>query len=84
MSAALDANRSPATIDPVAGYQFTFAIPTLNREAALSFDIDVARPDTATRTAFLDALAAGTATMVTKGDAVGQAFPICQSRTSRP
>lgn len=76
----LDAGGSPATIDPIAAYQFTFAVPTLNRDATLSFDIDVAQLDAATQTAFLDALAAGTATMVTKGDAVGsvfQVFPIC-------
>ena len=57
-----------------------FAVPTLNRDATLSFDIDLAQLDAATRTALLDALAAGTATMVTKGDAAGsvfQAFPIC-------
>ena len=75
-----DAGGAPATIDPIAAYQFTFAVPTLNRDAALSFDIDVAGLDAATQTALLDALAAGTATMVTKGDAPGsvfQAFPIC-------
>ncbi len=76
----LDAGGAPATIDPIAAYQFTFAVPTLNRDATLSFDIDLAQLDAATRTALLDALAAGTATMVTKGDAAGsvfQAFPIC-------
>ena len=76
----LDAGGTPATIDPIAAYQFTFAVPTLNRDAALSFDIDLAQLDAATRTALLNALAAGTATMVTKGDAadsVFQAFPIC-------
>ncbi len=77
----LDADGAPATIDPVAAHRFTFAIPTLDREATLSFDIDVAGLDEATRTAFLDALAAGAATLVTKGDAVDsvyQAFPICE------
>jgi hypothetical protein len=76
----LDASGSPATIDPIAAYQFNFAVPTLNRDAALSFDIDLARLDPATQTAILNALAAGTATLVTKGDAVGsvfQAFPVC-------
>ncbi|MBP7609880.1 MAG: hypothetical protein KA760_10310, partial [Steroidobacteraceae bacterium] len=78
----VNASGSPATIDPVAAYQFTFAVPTLNRDATLSFDIDVAQLDAATRTALLGAVAAGTATMVTKGDAPGsafQAFPICGS-----
>lgn len=76
----LDANGSPATIDPIAAYQFTFAVPTLNRQAALSFDIVVAQLDASTQTALLGALAAGTATLVTKGDAAGsafQAFPVC-------
>ena len=78
----IDASGAPATIDPIAAYQFTFAVPTLNRDAALSFDITVDQLDTATRTALLGALAAGTATLVTKGDAPGsvfQAFPICGS-----
>ena len=78
----LNASGSPATIDPVAAYQFTFAVPTLNRDAMLSFDIDVTQLDAATRTALLGAVAAGTATMVTKGAAPGsafQAFPICGS-----
>ncbi len=76
----LDASGSPATIDPIAAYQFNFAVPTLHRDAALSFDIDLAQLDAATQTAILNALAAGTATLVTKGDAVGsvfQAFPVC-------
>jgi hypothetical protein len=76
----LDADAVAATIDPIAAYQFNFAVPTLDRDAALSFDITVAQLDAATQTALLDALAAGTATLVTKGDAVGsvfQAFPIC-------
>jgi hypothetical protein len=76
----LDASGAPATIDPIAAYQFNFAVPTLNRDAALSFDIDLAQLDAATQTALLGALAAGTATLVTKGDAVGsvfQAFPVC-------
>lgn len=76
----VDASGAPATIDPIAAYQFTFAVPTIDRDATLSFDIDVAQLDAATQTALLGALAAGTATMVTKGDAPGsvfQAFPIC-------
>jgi hypothetical protein len=78
----LDASGSLATIDPIAAYQFNFGVPTLNREATLSFDVTVAQLDAATQTALLNALAAGTATLVTKGDAVGsvfQAFPICTS-----
>ena len=71
---------SPATVDPIAAYQFTFAVPTLNRDATISFDIDLAQLDAATQSALLAALAAGTATMGTKGDAPGsafQAFPLC-------
>ena len=82
----LDADAEPATIDPIAAHQFTFAVPTLDRDATLSFDIVLAQLDTATRTALLGALAAGTATLVTKGDAPGsvfQAFPICVG-TSTP
>lgn len=78
----LDESGGAATVDPIAAYQFNFGVPTLNRDAALSFDIDLAQLDSATQTALLDALAAGTATLVTKGDAVGsvfQAFPICGS-----
>ncbi len=78
----LDGSGAPATIDPIAAYQFNFGVPTLNRDAAISFDIDLAQLDAATQTAILNALAAGTATLVTKGDAVGsvfQAFPICSS-----
>ncbi|MBE7436604.1 MAG: hypothetical protein HS100_21995 [Anaerolineales bacterium] len=76
----VDAGGAPATVDPIVAYQFMFAVPTLNRDATLSFDIDLAQLDAATQTALLDALDAGTATLVTKGDAVGsvyQAFPIC-------
>lgn len=78
----LDDGGDPATIDPIAAYQFTFGTPTLNRDAELSFDIVLAELDDDTRTDLLDALAAGTATLVTKGDAIGdsfQAFPVCAS-----
>jgi sugar lactone lactonase YvrE len=78
----LNASGSPATIDPIAAYQFDFEVPTLDRDAELSFDIGLAQLDAATRTNLLDALAAGTATLVTKGDGAGsrfQAFPVCAS-----
>ena len=78
----LNASGSGATIDPIAAYQFTFAVPTLDRDAELSFDIVLAQLDAATRTNLLDALSAGTATLVTKGDGDGsrfQAFPVCGS-----
>lgn len=78
----LNASGSTATIDPIAAYQFTFSVPTLDRDAELSFDIVLAQLDAAARTALLDALAAGTATLVSKGDGAGsrfQAFPVCGS-----
>lgn len=75
-----DDSAAPATIEPIAAYRFTFAVPALDHDATLSFDIDVARLDAATQTTLLSALAAGTATLVTKSDAASgtfQAFPIC-------
>jgi hypothetical protein len=74
----LDATNSPATIDPVAAYQITFGVPTLNRDATLTFDVFVA--GLADATAFLDALAGGLVTLATRSDVPGnqyQAFPIC-------
>jgi hypothetical protein len=78
----LDDGGDAATIDPVAAYQFDFEVPTLDRDAELSFDIVLAQLDADTRTDLLDALDAGTATLVTRGDAIGdsfQAFPLCAS-----
>ncbi len=78
----LDAGGDPATIDPIAAYQFDFEVPTLDRDATLSFDIVLAQLDATTRADLLDALDAGTATLVTKGDGAGssfQAFPVCGS-----
>jgi uncharacterized repeat protein (TIGR01451 family) len=69
-----------ASVDPVAAYQITFGVPVLNSPAALTFDVLVAGLDPATRTAFLAALDAGTATLATRSGAAGsryQAFPIC-------
>jgi len=74
------ADGGPASIDPLAGYQFTFATPVLNRDATLSFDVQVAGLDPATSAGLLAALDAGTATMATKSDAAGstyQSFPLC-------
>jgi hypothetical protein len=69
----------PATIDPIAAYQITFGVPTLNADATLTFDVYVAGVDPDTSAAFFDALAAGRVTLATQGDAGGsyQAFPIC-------
>ncbi|MGH2808649.1 MAG: hypothetical protein ACRDKT_15400, partial [Actinomycetota bacterium] len=69
-----------ATIDPIAAYEFGFAVPTLNHDATLSFEILLDGLDDATRAAFLAALDAGTATLATRGDAPDatyQAFPLC-------
>jgi len=68
------------SVTPVAAYRFAFAIPTLNQDASLTFDIQPAALEAATRTAFLSALAIGNATMGVLGDAPGstwQTFPIC-------
>ena len=76
----LAAGGGTASIDPVAAYQFTFGVPTLNEDATLSFDIYVAGLDTATANDLLAALATGTATLATRGDVEGsayQAFPLC-------
>src|SRR5687767_2981992 len=78
----LDANNAPATIDPVAAYQITFGVPTLNQNATLTFDVFLNALDTATADALLAALANGSATLATKGDAESsqyQAFPICSA-----
>ncbi|HUR99249.1 MAG TPA: carboxypeptidase-like regulatory domain-containing protein, partial [Pyrinomonadaceae bacterium] len=72
----------PVSVDPVAAYQFTFGVPTLNQNASLTFDILLANLDAATRQALLDAVAIGQATLATRGDAAGsmyQAFPVCAS-----
>ena len=69
-----------ATIDPVVAYQFTFDVPTLNQDTTLTFDVFVAGLDTTTANALFAALATGTATLATRGDAEGstyQAFPLC-------
>jgi hypothetical protein len=57
-------------VDPLAGYAFAFAVPTLNADARLSFTVDLAALDATTRAALL----AGNATLVTKPDAPGSAY----------
>jgi hypothetical protein len=76
---------SLASVMPVAQYQFSFAIPTLNRDASLTFDITLAALDPTNRAAFLAALNSGAATVAVLGDAPGslwQTFPICGSSQS--
>ncbi|MFZ3018130.1 MAG: HYR domain-containing protein [Gallionella sp.] len=85
----LTAGGGPAAIDPVAAYQFAFAIPgspTLTPPATLTFDIDVAALDAAGQTAFLAALASNSITLAVKGDAPAsqyQAFTVCDPATSQ-
>jgi hypothetical protein len=67
-------------IDPLAGYAFAFAVPTLNADARLAFTVDLAALDANTRAALLAGIAAGNATLVSKADAPGSVyatFPRC-------
>ncbi len=67
-------------VDPVAGYGFSFAVPTLNANAQLAFTVDLAALDANTRAALLAGITSGDATIVTKPDAPGSAystFPRC-------
>jgi hypothetical protein len=69
-----------SVIDPIAAYQFNFAVPTRNQNVSLSFVVNLNALDGETRDAILQAVAAGMVTLATKGDASGstyQAFPIC-------
>ena len=68
------ADGSPATVDPVGGYSFSFAVPTLNQQAQLSFTIDLSQLDAATRAALLAGAADGSATIAVKGDDPGAAY----------
>jgi hypothetical protein len=62
------------SIDPIAGYAFAFAVPTLNAEARLAFTIDLAALDATTRAALLAGIASGGATVVSKADAPGSTY----------
>jgi Periplasmic copper-binding protein (NosD)/RTX calcium-binding nonapeptide repeat (4 copies) len=73
------ATGGPAVIDPLAAYAFRFATPTLNQQATLTFEINVAALPAGEREAFLAALVAGEATVAVKNDTPGstyQAFAI--------
>jgi Tol biopolymer transport system component len=73
---------SPAQIDPIASYQFTFAIPTLNKDAALSFLVNLPLLDADTRSALVAGVEDDSATIFVKGDAsdaTPQAFSRCQA-----
>jgi hypothetical protein len=49
-------------------------VPTLDADAKLSFTVDLAALDAATRAALLDGVRSGSATIATKGDAPGSAY----------
>jgi hypothetical protein len=68
------ATGAPVPVDPLAGYAFTFAVPALNADARLSFTVDLAALDPGTRAALLAAIAAGSATIVSKADAPGSVY----------
>ena len=67
----LDPATLPAegTVDPVAAYRFDFAVPTLDQDATLTFEVPLDELDPATRQALTEAVAAGRATLATRGDA---------------
>ena len=65
-------------MDPIAGDAFAFAVPALNADARLSFTIDLAALDAATRAALLAGITNGNATIATKPDgSVYSAFSRC-------
>jgi hypothetical protein len=68
------ATGAPAEVDPLAAYAFSFAVPTLNADARLSFTIDLAALDASTRAALLAAIDSGSATIVTKADDPGSVY----------
>jgi HYR domain len=74
------ADGTSAVIDPVAGFEFAFDVPTLNADAQLSFVVDMSRLDAQGRADLLNALGSGAATIVGKGNDPGatyRAFVVC-------
>ncbi len=74
------ADGGAAQIDPVAGYQFSFAVPTLNVDAQLTFTVDLTQLDHNTSVALLAGVENGSATVAVKGDAPDatyQALAVC-------
>jgi len=68
------------TVDPVTAYNFNFAIPTLNADATLVFDVILANLSATDQSALFTALASGSATLAVKNDTIGsvwQTFPVC-------
>jgi hypothetical protein len=62
------------SIDPLAGYAFAFAVPTLNADARLAFTVDLVALVAGTRAALLAGIASGSATIVSKADAPGSVY----------
>jgi Tol biopolymer transport system component len=72
----------PALVQPLAPYRFAFAVPTLNADAQLTFTVDLGQLDAATKSALLEGVADGSATIAVQGDAPGasyQAFARCSA-----
>jgi hypothetical protein len=61
-------------VDPLAGYAFSFAVPTLGSDAKLAFTIDLNALDATTRAALLAGIASGSATIVSEADTPGAAY----------
>jgi hypothetical protein len=81
----VDAGGGTVDLDPVAGHEFLFDVPTLNADASLGFTIDVTALSAAEQSALVQALAGGALTLAVKDDAPGsayQAFAVCQSDES--
>jgi hypothetical protein len=80
--AGTEPDGSPAQIDPLAGYRFSFGIPTLNADAQLTLTVDLSQLDAAGRADLLNAIGAGTGTIAVKGDAADatyHAFAQCRA-----
>jgi hypothetical protein len=65
---------SPAQVDPILGFRFSFAVPTLDADARLTFTVDLSRLDATGRADLLNAIAAGNGTIAVKGDAANAAL----------
>jgi uncharacterized repeat protein (TIGR01451 family) len=76
----LDGSSNTVMVTELAAYRFTFAIATLNQDATLTFDVDVASLDAASQAALLAALDSDRATLGVQGDTPGsiaQVFDVC-------
>jgi uncharacterized repeat protein (TIGR01451 family) len=76
----VDGSSNTVTVTELAAYRFTFAVATLNQDATLTFDIDLAALDEPSRSALLAAIVSNSATLGVQGDAPGsiaQVFDVC-------